>query len=92
MSEKYKHLEGAVNVNGDLTPITRRPVESINAADWEDMSFEALSHEYTKLTNRIELANRMGRSDLVMQMNRGLKYLLQIIDTKRPKEDAVTLL
>lgn len=92
MSEKYKHLEGAVNVNGDLTPITRRPVDQICSVDWEEMSFEALSHEYTKLTNRIELANRMGRSDMVGQMNRGLKYLLQLIDSKRPTEDSVTLL
>lgn len=92
MSEKYKHLEGAVNVNGDLTPITRRPIDKINATDWEDMSFEALSHEYTKLTNRIELANRMGRADMVNQMNKGLRYLLQIIDKKRPTEDTVTLL
>ena len=92
MSEKYKHLEGAVPVNGDITPITRKPVDQINALEWEHMSFEQLSDEYTKLATRIETVRGMGRADLVTQMDRGMKYLLQLIESKRPKEDTVTLL
>ena len=92
MSEKYKHLEGSVPVNGDITPITRKPVPKINALEWEDMTFEQLSDEYTKLATRIETVRSMGRADIVTQMERGMKYLLQIIETKRPKEDSVTLL
>ena len=92
MSEKYKHLEGSVPVDGDITPITKKPVSQINARTWEDMTFEALSDQYIDLQNRIELANQMGRQDMVKQMQRGLGYLLQLINEKRPKEDAVTLL
>lgn len=92
MSEKYKHLEGSVPVNGDITPITRKPISKINSNNWEEMSFEALSDQYVDLQNRIEIVKRMGRPDLEKQMNRGLNYLLQLINEKRPKEDAVTLL
>ncbi len=92
MSEKYKHLEGAVPVNGDITPITRQPIDQINAASWEDMPFEALEQQYNMLVKRINLVKTMGRTDLSAQMERGLKYLTQLIETKRPKNDGVTLL
>ena len=93
MSDKKKHPEGAVSVNDKITPITRKPIDQIDASQWEDMSFEALSEEYTKLMNRINLTKSMGRTDLAKQMNNGLNYLLQLMETKKPKnEDAVTLL
>ena len=92
MSEKYKHLEGSVPVNGDLTPITRQPIDKINAAEWEDMPFEALEVQYNMLVKRINLVRSMGRTDLSGQMERGLKFLLQLIEQKRPKNDGVTLL
>ncbi len=92
MSEKYKHLEGSVPVNGDLTPITRQPIDQINAREWEDMSFEALEQQYTMLAKRINLAKSMGRTDLTKQMDAGMKYLLQLIDEKRPKTEGVTFL
>lgn len=92
MSEKYKHLEGSVPVNGDITPITRQPIDKINALEWEDMPFEALEVQYNMLVKRINLVKSMGRTDLSGQMERGLKYLLQLIEQKRPKNDGVTLL
>lgn len=92
MSEKYKHLEGSVSVNGDITPITRQPIDTIDASTWEDMPFEALEKQYNMLMKRINMVKSMGRSDLTKQMERGLAYLNQLIETKRPKNDGVTLL
>lgn len=92
MSKKYEHLEGAVPVNGDITPISRKPIDQIDSRDWEDMPFEALSEQYTMLQNRIYVVESMGRPDMLKQMKQGLAYLMQLIDTKRPKEDEMTLL
>ena len=88
MSTKYKHLEGAVSVNGDRTPITRRPIDQIDASQWEEMTFEQLVQQHGALLERIQRAQTMSRGDLAKQMQAGLKYLQQLIQEKEPKESA----
>lgn len=97
MSEKeeiarYKEMEGSVPVDGDITPVTRKPIDRLDAGAWEDMSFEALVDQQVALQKRIDTAKSIGRFDLAKQMESGLSYLMQIIETKRSSEDRVTLL
>lgn len=92
MSSKYRELEGAVSVNGDITPITRQPIDQIDSSDWGEMSYAALSEQYEMLNKRMNVAKTMARPDLVKQMQRGMAHLLQVMETKRPKDDGVTLL
>lgn len=89
---KYKELEGSVPVNGDITPVSRKPIDKIDATLWEEMSFESLVDQQISLQKRIDMARTMGRPDMAKQMERGLSYLMQLIETKREREDRVTLL
>ena len=88
MSEKYKHLEGTVSVNGDKTPITRKPIDQIDSSKWGEMTFEQLINQFGMLQSRINVAKSMGRADLTKQMENGLKLLHQMIQEKEPSEQA----
>jgi len=93
MSNDIKKFEGSVTVdtNSDITPISREPIDKIDASEWENLSFEKLTDQYTMLQTRIERARTMGRPDLIKPMERGAAYLLQLINEKRP-HDGVSLL
>jgi len=93
MSDELKNQDGPVSVdhNADVTPITKKPIDKINASTWEDMSYDALSTQYNMLQNRIDMAMTMGRGDLVKQMQNGKKYLLQLMEDKKPT-DSVSFL
>lgn len=87
MSNKYKDLEGAVPVNGDITPITRKPIDQINSSDWDDMTTAELVDQRNSLFNRITLAQSMGQLQLVPEMNRGLTHLDAIIKLRESTEE-----
>ena len=87
MSDKLPQGSVPVTPDSDITPISRQPIDKINASRWEDMSFDSLSYQYVALQKRIDMAMSMGRPDLAKQMQNGMKYLLHLIEEKKPKDE-----
>jgi len=90
--EKYKELEGSVSVNGDMTPISRKPITKVNSTKWDTMSYEALGEQYSALQKRLDIIRTMNRPDLEKQMLVGLKHLSDLIQKKQPDGEGVTLI
>ncbi len=96
MSEKeeikrYKEMEGSVSVNGDITPVTRRPIPQINANEWANMGYDELFRQHSDLKKRMLTVRTMGRPDLEKTMARGLAQLEQLMQEKH-SDDEVKLL
>jgi hypothetical protein len=87
MSDKYKDLEGSVPVNGDITPITRKPIAQLDSSEWDNMTTTELVEQRMTLFNRMTLAQSMGQMQLVPAMQRGLNHLDLILKERRETED-----
>lgn len=86
---KYKDIEGAVPVDGDITPITRQPIESVDANTWSKMTAGELFDQKAILEKRRILAASCGSDEMLKQINRGIRILEDMI--KNHKGDEVTL-
>lgn len=71
----YKEWEGAVPVNGDITPITRRPIDQIDSSTWETLSTAELMEQRNALVSRMNLVQSMGNANMIAAMQRGLMYI-----------------
>jgi len=47
-----EELEGAISVNGDVTPITRTPVTEVKSSTWGEMTVNQLHQQREVLVNR----------------------------------------
>lgn len=56
MTNKYKDIEGAVPVDGDLTPISRKPVNKVEGDEWADMSIGQLHEQRSFMLTRLGAA------------------------------------
>ena len=75
MSDKYKDLEGSVPVDGDITPITRRPIDQLDSSQWQQMTDAELIDQRQALYNRMNMALTMGQSQFVPAMKQGLAII-----------------
>lgn len=87
---KYEDIEGAVPVDGDITPITRQPIESVDANAWSKMAAGELFDQKAILEKRRILAASCGSDAMLKEINRGIRILEELI--KNHKDDEVTLL
>lgn len=55
-----KELEGAVSVQGDITPITRQPIAKITPERWGEMSASELHSQREIMCNRYYAAIQAG--------------------------------
>ena len=53
---KIAALEGAVNVNGDTTPISRQPIQRIDSTEWGTMGRTKLFNQREALDTRLSFA------------------------------------
>ena len=90
--ERVKALQGSVSTGHEatVTPITRKPIEQINAELWPEMSTSELVDQRALLNNRMVLAQSMGALHIGEQLNRALKMLDQMI-ADRPDSDEMHL-
>lgn len=76
---------GAVNIEGDLTPITRQPVDRINAQSWGNMSIQELLNQRDILQVRYYRALGVGvNTDAIKE---GLKMIDQLIEFQESKAE-----
>lgn len=90
MAVKLKPGEGAVNVNGDMTPITRQPIQQIERHRWHEMSVEQLFEQKQILSNRLMYAMRSQTPVIQQQLQAGINELDMIMS--KFLDDSVSLL
>lgn len=75
-----------VDVNGDITPITRQPVTQIDAGDWDAMNVAQLHEQLLVMEKRLMYAQQIGHIDMTTQLIRGINQLRALIHVKTPDE------
>lgn len=79
-----KQFEGTVDVNSDVTPITRQPITQVTPNTWTEMSLNELWDQHNTLSQRLMYASEAGSPDMIQQLQRGIFTLEQIIKAKSP--------
>ena len=85
---KYKDIEGAVSVNGDLTPISREPINKIEGTEWQDMSLSQLHEQRGMLMTRMSVAANVCPSALPA-LRQGVAQIEAIINSKVTTTDTL---
>lgn len=73
---------GAVNVNADITPITRQPIDQIDSTDWRNAPVSELQEHLAILSKRVGIATNLGNALLLTQLNKGIAQLKFLIKEK----------
>lgn len=73
---------GAVNVNADITPITRQPIDQVDSSDWKNSPVSELQEHLAILSKRAGIARHLGNQLLLTQINRGIAQLKFLIKEK----------
>lgn len=83
-NKNIKHFEGSVDVNGDKTPITRKPVEQIDSTKWNELSTAELHDIRTLIISRMNaVGNLPNGTSMHKQLQQGLNALEQLIATRQ---------
>ncbi len=70
-----KHFTGAVNINGDVTPISREPIGQVTPEKWKEMTIENLWEQRFILSERMAKAHQSGYAGLAQQVQTGITSL-----------------
>lgn len=71
---------GAVNVNGDVTPITRQPIDKVNAGDWGKMTVSELHKQRDILQQRYYRALQSGLGSGANTIQAGINQIDYILE------------
>ena len=85
---KYKDIEGAVPVDGDVTPISRQPINQIHGTEWHDMSMSQLHEQRGMLMTRMSVAANVCPSALPA-LRQGVAQIDAIINSKVTNTDTL---
>ena len=78
---------GPISVDGDITPITKQPIDSIDASLWPDMDIADLHDQRVFLQNRLNIVlSNAAHPDVINQMNRGMQMIDQMIASKHTED------
>lgn len=72
LADVRKELEGAVSVEGNVTPITRQPIAQITPDRWATMSASELHSQREILCNRYYAAINSGLLDGARTIQAGI--------------------
>ena len=75
-----------VDVNSDITPITRKPISQVTADQWQDMNVMQLHQQLEILQERYLSAQSCDNIQIAEQVNRGILQLQLLINLKTPDE------
>lgn len=88
--KKLKPYEGAVDVNGDTTPISRQPIKSIERAQWHTMNLDQLWEQKDILTQRLQMASRQS-PQFQQSIQAGIYELDAVMANKFGTDDTISL-
>lgn len=84
---KRKNIEGAIPVNSDVTPITRKKIEQVDASKWHEMTTQQLFDQKVILTERLYQAQMVGNYHIVQQIQKGIQALDALLTQHNIDED-----
>ena len=70
-----KQFEGSVPVNGEMTPISRVPIQSVDSSDWDDMGRTELFNQRQALENRLMIAMQHGQPTMIAALQNGIAVI-----------------
>lgn len=74
-----KYTDKPISVDADITPITQKPVESVDAGEWANMSPKQLQDQLLTLHNRYYTALSMQQQDMAKQIQTGINKLTYLL-------------
>jgi len=80
--DDIKRQQGTVNIQDNVTPISRRQIDQIDSSLWGEMTETQLHEQLSILQGRIVTAASIGQLNLVQQMRMGEVYLQQLLKSK----------
>ncbi len=75
-----------VDVNSDLTPITRQKITAVDAGNWDSMSLEQLHEQLHVMETRLLYSQQLANEELVKQVLAGVNQLKFLIINRTPDE------
>jgi hypothetical protein len=77
-----EQVTGAVNVSGDITPITRQPIDKVNAEGWNNMTVSELHQQREILQRRYWQAMGAGLVGGASTIDQGIKIIDMLLESK----------
>lgn len=87
-----KDINKPIDVNSNISPITKQPIQEIRADKWLKMSTSDLFDQKLILESRLAIANRIGNFSLMQQIQMGIDQIHAIINSRNTNSDDVKLL
>ncbi len=81
-----EEFTGSVPVNGDITPVTRQPIDKVNAERWNNMSVSELHQQREILQRRYWQALGAGLITGSGTIDQGIKMIDALLETKGANE------
>lgn len=71
----------------DVTPITRKKIQKVNASEWSSASVSKLYEHLSVLRSRLAYAQQIGHAEMAKQIQNGITRLEETIRSKKPNEE-----
>lgn len=68
-------LEGAVNVNGTVTPISRQPITTVTSDKWGTMGRTELFNQRQAMDARLAYASQIGNPEMIKALQAGIAQI-----------------
>lgn len=72
-------------VDGDVEPISGKPIQQVDAQDWDSMSVSKLFEQRNVLTERMQFALSSGHPEIAKQVQLGI-HKINFLITKKQHE------
>lgn len=81
-----EQFTGSVSVDGDITPVTRQPIDKVNSGGWLNMSVSELHHQREILQRRYYQALEAGILNGASTIDQGIRSIDSILESKGSNE------
>lgn len=71
-----------IQVDGEVTPVTKKPIQQIKASDWHTMTSNDLYEQRSILQSRMQIAAQLGNQSLLQQLQIGVAHIDALIEHK----------
>ncbi len=79
---KVEDYTGAVNINADITPVTRQKIESVTPEKWGEMDINMLYDQRIIMQERVVKSLQAGHAEIAKQVQQGLNSLDVLLQYK----------
>lgn len=76
----------SVNVQDDITPISREKIENVNSFNWNNLKLSDLYQQKSILEKRLFSARQLHNQNMVEQLERGISHIEAVIKSKSTGE------